>query len=138
MMNKKMTSRLIFIVGILILILFLPQHVVWGGLDFQTVSTLLPTATITSTVTLTPTATITAIPTIENTSTSIPPTPTFTKTLIQPVQVSPTFTTTPETVVVPPRSNLIIYILLALVGAIAIGTGAIGYILFFRKKKSSA
>jgi hypothetical protein len=54
------------------------------------------------------------------------------------VQASPTFTETPETVVVPPRSNLINYILLALVGAIAIGTGAIGYILFFRKKKPSA
>lgn len=134
-MDKQLTLKLSSIICILVLILFTPQRVVWGGLDFQTVPTLAPTETITSTLTLTATATITVTPTIKNTNTSIPPSPTFTKTLIQPVQASPTFTKTPETDVTPPRSNWINYLLLALVAAIAIGTGAIGYILFFRKKK---
>jgi hypothetical protein len=58
--------------------------------------------------------------------------------LIQPVQASPSFTITPEIVVTLPRSNWINYILLSLVGAIAIGTGVIGYLLFLRKKKPSA
>ncbi|MBW6473909.1 MAG: hypothetical protein K0B14_12325 [Anaerolineaceae bacterium] len=136
-MNKQSVIKMLLPIGVLLLFVFIPPHVVWGGLDFQTVPTLPPTATTTSTVTLTATATITVTPTIVNTSTSIPPTPTFTKTLIQPVQASPTYTQTPEIVVVPPRSNWINYLLLALVSAIAIATGAIGYILFFRKKKPS-
>lgn len=136
-MKKQLTLKLFLIVGVLLLFMFIPPRVVWGGLDFQTVPTLPPTATTTSTSTLTPTATITVTPTFVITSTSIPPTPTFTKTLIQPLQVSPTYTKTPEVVVVPPRSNWINYVLLGLVSAIAIATGAIGYILFFRKKKPS-
>lgn len=134
-MDKQLTLKLFSLIGILLLFLFIPQHVVWGGLDFQTVPTLPPTATTTSTATLTSTATITLTPTIVNTNTTVPPTPTFTKTLIQPVQASPTYTRTPEIVETPPRSNWINYVLLALVSAIAIATGAIGYILFFRKKK---
>lgn len=140
-MKKQLTLKLFLIIGVLLLFVFIPPHVVWGGLDFQTVPTLPPTATTTSTATstttLTPTATITVTPTMVNTNTFVPLTPTFTKTLIQPVQASPTFTETPEIVVVPPPSNWINYVLLALVGAIAIGTGVIGYILFFRKKKPS-
>jgi hypothetical protein len=137
MMNKELTLKLFLIIGILFLFVFIPPHVVWGGLDFQTVPTLPPTATITSTSTLTPTATITVTPTIIYTSTSIPPTPTFTNTFIQPVQASPTFTKTPEIVVPPPQSNWINYVLLALVIAIAIASGIIGYLLLIRKKKPS-
>ena len=136
-MKKTLTLRLIAIIGVLLLFVFIPQNVVWGGLDYQTVPSLPPTSTTTSTATLTPTATITKTPTTANTNTSIPPTPTFTKSSTQPVQASPTFTKTPEVVVTPPRSNWINYVLLALVGAIAIGTGIIGYILFFRKKNPS-
>lgn len=136
-MKKQLTLKLFLIIGVLLLFVFIPPHVVWGGLDFQTVPTLPPTATTTSTSTLTPTATFTVTPTIVNTSTSIPPSPTFTRTLIQPVQPSPTFTQTPEIIDTPPASNWINYLLLALVSAIAIATGVIGYILFFRKKKPS-
>lgn len=107
-------------------------------MDFQTVPTLPPTATSTSTSTLTPTATITVTPTITSTNTSVPPTSTFTTTSTQPVQISPTFTETPEIIVEPPPLNWINYLLLALVSAIAIITGVIGYILFIRKKKPSA
>ncbi len=136
-MKKQLALKLFLIIGVLLLFVFIPPHVVWGGLDFQTVPTLPPTATTTSTATLTPTATITATPTIVITSTSIPPTPTYTTTFIQPVQASPTYTKTPEIVVTPPRSNWINYLLVVLVSAIAIATGIIGYILFVRKKKPS-
>lgn len=136
-MKKQLTLKLFLIIGIFLLFVLIPPHVVWGGLDFQTVPTLPPTATTTSTATLTPTETITATPTIVNTSTSIPPSPTFTKTFIQPVQASPTFTQTPEIIFTPPASNRLNYLLLALVSAIAIATGIIGYILFIRKKKPS-
>jgi carbohydrate-binding DOMON domain-containing protein len=136
-MNKQSVIKMLLLIGVFVLFVFNPQHVVWGGLDFQTVPTLLPTATTTSTSTLTPTATITVTPTIVYTSTSIPPTPTFTNTFIQPVQASPTFTNTPEIVVPPPQSNWINYVLLALVVAIAIATGIIGYLLLIRKKKPS-
>lgn len=137
-MNKQLALKIVSIMGVLSLFLFIPQNVVWGGLDFQTVPTLPPTATSTSTSTLTPTATITVTSTITSTNTSIPPTLTFTTTSTQPAQVSPTITKTPYVVVTPPRSNWIIYAVLALLIAIALGTGIIGYLLFIRKKKPSA
>lgn len=136
-MNKQFYLRMFSLIGVLLLFLFIPQHVVWGGLDFQTVPTLPPTATSTSTSTLTPTATITVTATITSTNTSIPPTSTFTTTSTQPAQVSPTFTKTPEITVEPSPLNWINYLLLALVSAIAIVTGVIGYILFIRRKKPS-
>ncbi len=136
-MNNQVALRKLSLVVVLLLFMFFPQNVVWGGLDFQTVPTLPPTATSTSTATLTPTATITVTATITNTNTSIPPTQTFTLTSTQPVQISPTFTNTPEIIVEPPLLNWINYLLLAIVSAIAIVTGVIGYILFIRKKKPS-
>jgi hypothetical protein len=136
-MNKQLALKIFSLICFLLLFLFIPQNVVWGGLDFQTVPTLPPTATTTSTSTLTPTATITATATITRTNTSIPATSTFTLTSTQPVQVSPTFTNTPEIIEEPPLLNWINYLLLALVSAIAIVTGVIGYILFVRKKKPS-
>ncbi len=137
-MNKQWTLKLFSLIAVLLLFLLIPQNVVWGGMDFQTVPTLAPTATSTSTSTLTPTATITVTATITTTNTSIPPTQTFTTTSTQLVQVSPTITKTPYVVVTPPRSNWLLYAVLALLIAIALGTGIIGYILFIRKKKPSA
>ncbi|MBE0687245.1 MAG: hypothetical protein IH585_14740 [Anaerolineaceae bacterium] len=137
MINKQLILKCFSLISVLLLFLSIPQHVVWGGLDFQTVPTLPSTATSTSTSTLTPTVTITIPPTMTNTNTSMPPTTTFTNTSTQPAKAFPTFTKTPEIVVIPPRSNWINYVLVALVSAIVIATGMIGYILFIRKKKPS-
>ncbi len=132
-MNKQLGLKLLPLICFLLLFLLVPQNVVWGGLDPQTVPTLPPTATATSTNTATSTVTVT--PTMTNTNTSIPPTITRTFTATQLSQASATFTSTPE-VVIPPRSSpWRTFLILGLIAVIALGTGLIGFFFVFRKKK---
>lgn len=141
-MNKKLRSKRLPLIGFLLLFLFIPQSVVWGGLDPQTVPTLPPTATATSTVTvtstLTATSTITSKPTTANTSTTIPPTITQTFTATQLNLGSDTFTPTPQVVVPPRATNFLTFLLLGLVAAIVFGAGILAFFLILRKKKTTS
>lgn len=135
-MKKHLRLNTLPIIVFVLLLLSLPQTVVWGGLDHQTVPTLPPTSTSTSTNTATSTATVT--PTMTNTNTSIPPT--ITKTLVATLisQVSPTFTTTPEVIVPPRSSNLLTFLILGVVAATALGIGLIVFFVFRNRKPPSS
>ena len=134
-MKKNLGLKLVLFIGFMILFLFIPQNVVWSGLDPQTVPTLPPTATSTSTVTATSTVTVT--PTMTNTNTSVPPTITRTFTATTIAQASATFTSTPEVIVPPPSSPWRTFVLLGLLAAVALSIGIIVFFLIFRRKKAS-
>lgn len=138
-MTKKLKFQLIVLVTTFVIFLLLPNDIVWGGQNFQTVPTVPPTAMISSTSTDSPsvTPTTTTVETSTQPVKILTPTqlPSKTNTIMKPTTI--TSTPTKEVITQPVRTNISRLLLIGLGIMIVLGFVLIPITIYILRKRKS-